>query len=46
MISLPSLVFAAAALFLLLASGLGAAQQPMNMPETKSAYPIIPASAS
>ena len=37
MIGLPRLVFAAAALLLLVASRPGAAQQPMNMPETKSA---------
>ena len=42
MISLPHLVFAAAALLLLLASGPSAAQQPMNMPETKSAAPYHP----
>jgi len=42
MISLPRLVFAVAALFLLLASGPAAAQQPMNMPETKSAAPYHP----
>ena len=42
MISLPRLVFAAAALLLLVASGPSAAQQPMNMPETKSAAPYHP----
>jgi hypothetical protein len=42
MISLLRLVFAVAALLLLRASGSSAAQQPMNMPETKSAAPYHP----
>jgi hypothetical protein len=42
MFSLPRLVIAAAALLPLLASDPSAAQQPMNMPETKSAAPYHP----